>query len=296
LVVELKIGLLTRNEKAWCSSKVKQAFIRNAVEPFCFSFSKLSARVGMRPQVSLGEVDLLKELSALLVRPIGRGSLDEIIFQLNILHELARNGLPVVNPPASIEKGADKYYTLALLSESNLPVPKTLVTEDIEEALKAFRRFGGDAIVKPVFGSRGIGAARISDLDIAERAFRTLRFYRHVIYIQEFVPHGTRDIRSFVVGDRVIATMMRVSSSWKTNVSRGAKPVPLTPTSEIEEITVKAAKTIGCEIAGVDLLESKEGFVINEINSQPGWKGLQTTTKVDIADEIARFVIAKARR
>jgi len=256
----------------------------------------LSARVGMHPRVSLGEVDLPKELSALLVRPIGRGSLDEIIFQLNILHEFVRNGLPVVNPPASIEKGADKYYTLALLSESNLPVPKTFVTEDVEEALKAFQRFGGDAIVKPVFGSRGIGAARISDLDIAERAFRTLRFYRHVIYIQEFVPHGTRDIRSFVVGDRVVAAMMRVSSSWKTNVSRGAKPVPLTPTSEVEEITVKAAKTIGCEIAGVDLLESKEGFVINEINSQPGWKGLQTTTKVDIADEIARFVIAKARR
>jgi len=296
LVIDLKIGLLTRNEKAWCSSKVKQAFVRNAVEPFCFSFSKLSARVGVCPQVSLGEVDLLKELSALLVRPIGRGSLDEIIFQLNILHEFARNGLPVVNPPASIEKGADKYYTLALLSESNLPVPKTFVTEDVEEALKAFQTFGGDAIVKPVFGSRGIGAARISDLDIAERAFRTLRFYRHVIYIQEFVPHGTRDIRSFVVGDRVVAAMMRVSSSWKTNVSRGAKPVPLTPTSEVEEITVKAAKTIGCEIAGVDLLESKEGFVINEINSQPGWKGLQTTTKVDIADEIARFVIAKARR
>jgi len=296
LVIDLKIGLLTRNEKAWCSSKVKQAFVRNAVEPLCFSFSMLSARVGMHPRVSLGEVDLPKELSALLVRPIGRGSLDEIIFQLNILHEFVRNGLPVVNPPASIEKGADKYYTLALLSESNLPVPKTFVTEDVEEALKAFQRFGGDAIVKPVFGSRGIGAARISDLDIAERAFRTLRFYRHVIYIQEFVPHGTRDIRSFVVGDRVVAAMMRVSSSWKTNVSRGAKPVPLTPTSEVEEITVKAAKTIGCEIAGVDLLESKEGFVINEINSQPGWKGLQTTTKVDIADEIARFVIAKARR
>jgi len=296
LVIDLKIGLLTRNEKAWCSSKVKQAFVRNAVEPLCFSFSMLSARVGMHPRVSLGEVDLPKELSALLVRPIGRGSLDEIIFQLNILHEFVRNGLPVVNPPASIEKGADKYYTLALLSESNLPVPKTFVTEDVEEALKAFQRFGGDAIVKPVFGSRGIGAARISDLDIAERAFRTLRFYRHVIYIQEFVPHGTRDIRSFVVGDRVVAAMMRVSSSWKTNVSRGAKPVPLTPTSEVEEITVKAAKTIGCEIAGVDLLESKEGFVINEINSQPGWKGLQTTTKVDVADEIARFVIAKARR
>jgi len=296
LVIDLKIGLLTRNEKAWCSSKVKQAFIRNAFEPLCFSFSNLSARVGVLPQVSFGEVDLLKELSALLVRPIGRGSLDEVIFQLNILHELARNGLPVVNPPASIEKGADKYYTLALLSKNNLPVPKTFVTENVEEALTAFQKFGGDAVVKPVFGSRGIGAARISDFDIAERAFRTLRFYRHVIYIQEFVPHGTRDIRSFVVGDRVVAAMMRVSSSWKTNVSRGAKPVPLTPTSEMEELTVKAAKTIGCEIAGVDLLESKEGLLINEINSQPGWKGLQTTTKVDIADEIAKFVIAKARR
>ena len=117
-----------------------------------------------------------------------------------------------------------------------------------------------------------------------------------MIYIQEFVPHGTRDIRSFVIGDRVVAAMMRVSSSWKTNVSRGAKPVPLRPTGEIEELSVKTARTIGCEVAGVDLLESKTGLLINEINSQPGWRGLQTTTKVDIADEIAKYVIAKARR
>jgi RimK family alpha-L-glutamate ligase len=260
------------------------------------SFSELVSRIGTGPRVSFKELDLVKDLGAMLVRPIGRGSLDEVIFQMDTLHKLWRAGLPVINQPSAIEKAVDKYYALALLEESGIPTPKTVVTESIADALAAFKAFGGEAIVKPVFGSRGIGAARISDTDVAERVFRTLRFYRHVIYVQEFVPHGKRDIRTFVIGGQVVAAMYRVANSWKTNVSQGASSVRANLPQETEKLAIDAAKVIGCEIAGVDIMENKKGPVINEVNSQPGWRGLQTTTKLTIADQIAEYVLSKARR
>lgn len=260
------------------------------------SFSELVARTNMEAQVSFKQLDLVKDLGVLLVRPIGRGSLDEVIFQMDMLHKLWRMGLPVINQPSAIEKAVDKYYAVALLEENGIPTPRTVVTENISEALRAFKAFGGEAIVKPVFGSRGIGAAKISDVDVAERVFRTLRFYRHVIYVQEFVPHGKRDIRTFIVGGRVVAAMYRVSDSWKTNVSQGAVSVRANLAQETEKLALDAAKVIGCEIAGVDIMESQTGLLVNEVNSQPGWRGLQSTTRISIADQIAEYVLSKARK
>lgn len=292
----MKVGIMTREQDAWCSSRLKEAFLRRNVEPVAFRFDDVTARIGLVPALSLGEIDILKELSAILVRPIGRGSLDEVIFQMDGLHKLARHGLPIVNPPAAIEKAVDKYYALTLLGEYGLPVPRTVVTENVREAMRAFRDFGGEAVIKPVFGSRGIGVARIRDEDIAERVMRTLRFYRHVLYVQEFVSHGTRDIRTFVIGGKVAAGIHRVSTSWKTNVSRGAVPKRFQVDPEVEVLAVKAASILGCKIAGVDIMESEQGLLVHEVNSQPGWKGLQTTTDVKIADEIAEFVIQEARK
>jgi RimK family alpha-L-glutamate ligase len=287
---------MTRDQDAWCSSRLKEAFARREVEPVPFRFDDMTARIGFVPEFSLGEIDILNDLSAILVRPIGRGSLDEIIFQMDSLHKMARHGMPIINPPAAIEKAVDKYYALALLSEQGLPVPRTVVTEDVRQAMHAFRDFGGEAVIKPVFGSRGIGVARIRDEDIAERVMRTLRFYRHVLYIQEFVRHGTRDIRTFVIGGRVVAGIFRVSSSWKTNVSRGAVPKEFKVDPEVEALALKAAATLGCKIAGIDIMESEQGLLVHEVNSQPGWKGLQTTTNIRIADEIAEFVIQEAKK
>jgi len=291
----MNIGLLTRNEKAWCSSRLREAFTRLGADTQCFSFADLVSRISITPSILLDGTSIQEKIKSILVRPIGRGSLDEIIFRLNLLHSVSRSGLPVVNHPSSIEKAVDKYHTLILLSERGIHVPRTVVTENISEAIKAFHELGGDVVVKPVFGSRGIGAARISNEDIAERAFRTLQFNRHVLYVQEFVPHGTRDIRVFLVGGRVIAAMFRVAASWKTNVSRGAKPTALKCTAEIEELAIRSAEVIGSEIAGVDLMESKDGLLVGEINSQPGWRGLQSATQIDIAEEIANYMISKAK-
>jgi RimK family alpha-L-glutamate ligase len=201
----------------------------------------------------------------------------------------------IINPPLSIERSVDKYYTLILLEEYGLPVPRTAVTESHEEALKCFYELGGDVVVKPLFGSRGVGSTRIFDPDVAARIFRTISFYHGVLYLQEFIPHGFSDIRAFVVGDRVVASMRRISENWKTNVSLGAKPAPLNLGAELENLAVKTAKVIGCKVAGVDILEGPKGPLIVELNSQPGWRGLQSVTKINIADEIIEYVLSELK-
>lgn len=292
----MKVGVLTRNEEAWCSQQLKAAIAKRGLEPFCFRFPRLMARVGLEPKVSFEDVDLLKELAAIIVRPVGRGSLDECIFRMDILHRLARLGMVVVNHPSAIEKCIDKYYSLTILEEKGVPVPKTVVAEAHVNALKAFYELGCDVVIKPIFGSRGIGSTRVTDPEVASRIFRSLEFMNHVIYIQEFIAHGTRDIRAFIIGDRAVASIYREAQGWKTNVAQGARPIATKLNGYLEDLAVKASMAVGCDVAGVDILEGPKGPVITEVNSQPGWKGLQSVVKINIAEEIINHVIHKAKR
>jgi RimK family alpha-L-glutamate ligase len=268
---------------------------RQNVTPICFGYRQIIGRVNYTPEASIGEINLFQDLDAIITRPIGRGSLEEILFRMNLLHRLERLGQLIINPPLAIERSVDKYCSLTLFHENGLPVPRTAVTESHDEALECFNELGGDVVVKPLFGSRGIGATRINDPDIAARVFRTISFHHGVLYLQEFIPHGGSDIRAFVIGDRVVASMRRISPNWKTNVSLGAKPVPLNLPVELENVAVKAAEVIGCKVTGVDIIEGPKGPVLIELNSQPGWRGLQSVTKINIADEIISYILSELR-
>ena len=292
----MRMGIITRNEKGWCTTQLLHAMKKRSVSSFCFGFPQLVAHVGNPLRVAVDGKNLLKDADALIMRPIGRGSLDEIIFRMDVLHRLERLGMIIVNPPLAIERAVDKFHTVALLEENGISVPRTVATESAEEALEAFFGLGGDVVVKPIFGSRGIGSTRISDAEVATRVFRALAFNRMVLYVQEFISHGFSDVRAFVVGDRVIAAMRRVADGWKTNVSLGAKPMTLRLDEGLERLAVKASKVIGCKVAGVDILESEKGPLIVELNSQPGWRGLQSVTEVNIADEVVGFVLSELRR
>jgi RimK family alpha-L-glutamate ligase len=269
---------------------------KNGVSPTCFSFHEVVARITQKPAASLNKVDIVRDLKGLIIRPIGRGSVEQVIFRMDLLHRLQRLGMLIINPPLSIERSVDKYQALTLLEEHGVHVPATIVAESYREALKAFRELGGDVVVKPLFGSRGVGSTRITDLDVAERLFRAIAFYHGVLYLQKYVSHGISDIRAFVVGKRVVAAMHRVlPSSWKTNVSLGAKPVLLELSADLERLAVRAAEIVGCKVAGVDILESENGPVVIELNSQPGWRGLQSVTSVSIGEEIVEFAISELK-
>ena len=292
----MKFGIMTRNPEAWSSTQVRESLSKRGIPYECFTFPRIVTRIAYKPYFKVNNTSLLDDLDALIIRPIGRGSLEELVFRMDMLYKLERQGFYMINPPTAIEHCVDKYDIVALLEDVNVPVPRTLATESVNEALRAFHELGGDVVVKPIFGSRGQGATRINDIDIADTIFKAITFHHGVIYMQEFVDHGHSDIRAFVIGDQVIASMCRIADGWKTNYSRGARPAPTEISEEFKEIAIKAAKAVGCKIAGVDILEGPNGPRIVDVNSQPGWKGLQMVAKVNIADEIVKYVLNEIKK
>jgi RimK family alpha-L-glutamate ligase len=281
--------------EAWSSTQLRGELNKRGIPYECFTFPKLVAKLSYKPSFRVNNLELQKELDALIIRPIGRGSLEELVFRMDMLYKLERQGFLVINPTEAIEHCVDKYDILAILEDNNIPIPRTAATESVNEALKAFTELGEDVVVKPLFGSRGIGATRIVDLEIAATIFKAITFHHGVVYIQEFIPHGTSDIRAFVIDSTVTAAMRRVAENWKTNYSQGAKPAPLKLNPNLEQLAVRAAKVVGCKIAGVDILEGPNGPVIVDVNSQPGWKGLQMVTKVNIAEKIVTFLLSELK-
>lgn len=186
----MKIGILTRNENSWSSTQLRNALTKRNISHICFKFQQLIARVGYKPYSSVQNTRILEDLDALMIRPIGRGSLEEIIFRMDILQRLKRLGLYIINPPEAIEHCVDKYNLLAILEDNGIPIPRTAVTENVQEALTAFHEMDDDVIVKPIFGSKGVGSTRVTDPEVAITVFRSIIFSHGVIYLQEFIPHG----------------------------------------------------------------------------------------------------------
>jgi len=282
--------------EAWSSTQIREALTTRGIQYECFTFPRLVARLAYKPSFKVNDISIIDDLDALIIRPIGRGSLEELVFRMDMLYKLERQGLFMVNPPTSIEHCVDKYDILAILEDEGVSVPRTLATESVNEAIKAFNELGGDIVVKPIFGSRGQGATRVNDIDVADTIFKAITFHHGVIYMQEFVQHGYSDIRAFVIDNRVVASMRRVAQGWKTNYSRGAKPAPARISKEFEDIAIKSANAVGCKVAGVDILEGPDGPRIVDVNSQPGWKGLQAVTDVNIAEEIVKYVLREIKR
>ena len=242
--------------------------------------------------------DSLRQFDAVIVRTMPPGSLEQVIFRMDVLHRFESAGGLVLNPPRALETCIDKYLAAVRLDGVGLPVPPTVVCQDAEAALEAFGRLGGDVVVKPLFGSEGRGMVRVTDEEIAWRTFRTLERLQTVLYLQQFVPHAGWDLRGFVVGDRVLAAMRRhARTGWRTNVAQGGRTEAVTLTTEEEHLTLAAARAVGAPVAGVDLLPRPDGgYYVLEVNAVPGWRALAPVSGVDVAAEIIRFVISDASR
>jgi RimK family alpha-L-glutamate ligase len=289
----MKIGILA-DRRGWHVEALAKAFARRGSEADFLPITRLLARVPGPALVSVTGRPL-EAYDALLIRTIPEGSLDQIIFRMDALHRLEAAGVLIMNRPAALERTVDKYYTSSVLSCGRLPTPRTVVAEGFDEAMDAFHEFG-DIVVKPLFGAGGRGMVRISDPEIAYRTFRALALTRSIFYIQEFVPHGDSDLRGLVVGDRVVAAMRRRSAGWRHNVSQGARPEACELSEEAISLCLGASRLLGTEYAGIDLLNTGEGLTVVEVNSIPGWSGLQKTTEIDIASEIADHLLSQLRR
>jgi len=301
-----RVGILATGDR-WHVQEVGRALGRFGCEAVACPATRMTGRIAPRGPgagpaagggpsratkgaIGAGDVDL-GALDALLVRFIPPGSLDQIVFRVDALHALHDGGVPVVNAPRALERTVDKHWTSRLLAEAGVPTPRTIAAEGFDDALAAFRDMR-DVLVKPLLGSGGRGIVRVTDEDLAYRVFRALQMQRAVFYVQEFVPHGRSDLRLLVVGGRVVAAARRTGDGWKTNVAAGAVMRPHRPSPEEEDLAVRAARAVGADYAGIDLLESDEGGkLVAEVNGIPGWSALQRTTSLDLASEVASLVV-----
>ena len=231
-----------------------------------------------------------------LVRGFGAAATQKIFFRLDLLNAMEEYGLKLINSRESLEIASDKFLTSIYLDRHNIPTPKTIICENSNDALEAFKELGKDVVLKPLYGSKGIGITRISDMGFAENVIYTLGQLNEVFYIQEFIKHNHRDIRVFVLGNKAIAGMYRVSNNWKTNIHSGATVEPIELTEDIKKLALKAAKITKTEIAGVDIVESERGLLVLEVNSIPGFTALQKVTEINLAEEIVSYFLRNANR
>lgn len=289
----MRIAVLAARS-GWHTQELERAAAERGHEAIVLPYEGLVATIGPVPGLRSLSTDL-DAVDAVLARIIPSGSLEQIIFRVDALHRLEDRGIRVMNSPRAIERTVDKFWTSTLLEQCGIPTPQTLVCDNPEEATAAFRALG-DVIVKPLFGSMGLGMIRVNDEEMAFRVFRTIEQIRGVYYLQRTIEHDGIDIRAFVVGGRVLGAIERRAPGWRTNLARGGTARSIALPEHLSALALRAAAAVGADYAGVDLLTDKEGttFVL-EVNGIPGWRGLQEATGLDVAGRLVDFLALQAQ-
>lgn len=290
----MKVGIIGTDRKEWHIKRLLGELEKQSAEAYLLPITKIKATIGAKPRLSVKGYPI-EDYDAVIVRRVPGGTAEQVFYRMDTLHRLDEMGVRVFNPADGIEKAVDKYYTSALLEEAGINTPRTIVTESFTEAMTAFKELGEDIVVKPLFGSLGMGITRITSEDVAYRVFRALEMTKSVYYLQEFIPHNGADIRVFVIGDEVVASMKRVSDNWKTNISAGGKAKRYQPSEEIKKICLESSRKLGLEYTGIDVISSDDEIYVIELNSTPGWEGLQTVTEIDITKRLVEHVLSNLR-
>lgn len=201
------------------------------------------------------------------------------------------------NSSAGISNSRDKLRCLQILSRHHIGMPKTTFVRDKKDVLPAIERVGGaPVVIKLIEGTQGIGVLLADTIKSAEAIIELLQSQRQNVLVQKFVAESKgRDIRAFVVGEQVVAAMRRVAQGqeFRSNLHRGGRTEAVDLDPAFQETAVRAAQIMGLRVAGVDMLESKVGPQVMEVNSSPGLEGIETCTQLDVAGAIIDYMAAQ---
>lgn len=281
---------IANSTPGWHERALEKAFARLAWETRVIELSRASIHL----EPDQGRVifnDLDQTPAAVFVRGIAGGSLEEIIFRLNVLHILRQQGCVIYNDPQTIERTVDKPLTSLLLRQAGLPMPFTWVGEcsrQAEQVLQTLWARGCKVVQKPMFGSQGQGLHLLQPSDPLVRD----EYFSGVWYLQEFIdcgPHKPSDVRVLVVAGKAVAAMRRENHDWITNRARGGQCSPQPLLAPLVEIATRAAGILGADYAGVDLIQDQAGrWYLLEVNGIPAWQGLERCCGLAISELLAR--------
>ena len=283
--------LILRSREGWHIDRLDEALRAAGADVVKGSIDGMTLRLGAGRGMEIEDI-AARGVDVVIVRIIPAGSMEGLLFRMNALRMARTLGARIVNSPEAIEKTVDKSWTSQILDTAGLPTPRTVVCERFDDAMTAFEKIG-DVVVKPLIGSCGRGLMRICETDMAYRVFRTMEMNRYVYYIQEYLDCGGEDTRVFVAGGDVVASMKRRGTGWKANFHAGGTVSAHESTDAQREMALRACAELGLDYCGVDILTARDGReYILEVNGIPGWRGLQKTTSVDIAQRIVRVALS----
>ena len=218
-------------------------------------------------------------------------------FGTAVVRQFEQMDVYCANSSAGISNSRDKLRALQILSRHEIGIPETAFVRARQDVLPAIERVGGaPVIIKLIEGTQGIGVLLADTVESAEAIVELLQSQKQSVLIQKFVAESKgRDIRAFVVGDQVVGAMRRVArgQEFRSNVHRGGLTEPVILDDTYCETAIRATQIMGLRVAGVDMLEGKDGPQIMEVNSSPGLEGIERCTQLDIAGAIMDYVAAQ---
>lgn len=292
----MKICILSRNPKIYSTHRLAKAAIARGhkvrvINPLRCYMNITSAK----PMVHYKD-ECLDDFSVVIPR-IGASV---TYYGTAILRQFEMMGVYSLNESTSITRSRDKLRCFQILSRSGIGLPVTSYAHSTRMTEKLIKMVGGaPCVIKLVEGTQGKGVILADTHKAAESVIDGFRQMKAHFLVQEFIKESKgQDIRCFVIGDRVVASMMRTAKEgeFRSNLHRGGTAMPVEISGEEAEMAVNAAKALGLNVAGVDLLRSDRGPLILEVNSSPGLQGIETSTGMDIATLIIEYIEKNIKR
>jgi ribosomal protein S6--L-glutamate ligase len=289
----MKLAILSRSPSAYSTRRLKEAALDRGVDVKVLDTLKFAI------DLQRGAPDLYykqKHLSAYdAVLPRIGASIT--YYGTAVVRQFQEMDVFCANTAHGIANSRDKLRSLQILARHHIGIPETTFVRDKKDVLPAIERVGGaPVIIKLIEGTQGIGVLLAETVKTAESIIELLQSQKQNILIQKFVAESRgKDIRAFVVGDRVVAAMRRVAQGqeFRSNVHRGGVAEPVELSDDYIEAAIRATQIMGLRVAGVDMLESATGPQIMEINSSPGLEGIETCTKLDVAGAVIDYISAQ---
>ena len=289
----MKLAILSRSPKCYSTQRLVEAAKGRGLQARVLNTLKFAI------DLKEGEPDLfyqskpLSDYDAILPR-IGASI---TYFGTAVVRQFEQMDVFTANSSAGIVNSRDKLRSLQILSRHQIGIPQTTFARDRKDILPAIDRVGGaPVIIKLLEGTQGVGVILAETVKVAEAIIETLQSTQQNVLVQQFVSESRgRDIRAFVVGDRVVAAMRRVAQGqeFRSNVHRGGRTEQIELEPAYAETAVRCAQIMGLRVAGVDMLEGTEGPQVMEVNSSPGLEGIESCTQLDIAGAIIDYMAAQ---
>ena len=287
----MKRIVVITEDASWHGEELTQAFRTRGCSVSYASLKDCRLNLSSSASISLPGFEHIPP-DGVFVRGVPGGTLEQIVQRLNVLHVLHELGVPVYNDSKAIERTVDKAMTSFLLARARIPTPRTWVCESPSQAralLMHETAAGRELVMKPLFGSQGIGLIRLS----AGMGMPDVAEFNGVAYLQQYIP-DCADYRVLVVNGVAVAQMQRRGIDWINNVARGGKPERIVLDAELKELAEAAARVIAIDYCGVDILRGEDGCaMVLEVNGIPAWRGLQSVTEFNVAEALVADFLAR---